>query len=286
MKWITIPINLPSFRDLVQQALDYLRRNLVTVISDSKSKRRIDRDLPRPWHLLPSIKGFRIELSPYDWLLELFDIKKRFPNKMEFKTWKNDKANLYIDYMFRRLSQEVRLGKYPKAVDTIWQLMNSSAYQVSALNHVLENWHRKLTYKQVKWVIKDVKRLVKSRSTALKYKRVYLDEKNKIRPLGVPAISWRIYLHMYNNCIVEWRLVTEGQKQHGYLPKRGVITAWFKLASKLNQPNIYEADFKGFFDNVTHWSACSSNNNSEVSWKRSSIHSNDKSISCKTSRNW
>jgi len=253
MKWITIHPNLPSFRDLVQQALDYLRRDLITVVTlDGKKGKKIDRTIKRPWHLLPSIRGFRIELSPYDWLLELFDLKKRFPNKMEFKTWKNDSANAYIDYMFKRLNTLVRLEKYDEAVDCIWILMNSSAYQVSALNHVLSNWHRKLSFKQIKWVLKDVRKLVKSRATALKYARVYLHETHKIRPLGVPAISWRIYLHMYNNCLVEWRSLTESNKQHGYLPGKGVITAWFAIVKRLNQPNIYEADYKGFFNNVTH----------------------------------
>jgi len=46
--------------------------------------------------------------------------------------------------------------------------------------------------------------------------------------------------------------VTEGEKQHGYIPGRGVVTAWEILVKNLNSPNIFEADFKGFFDNVTH----------------------------------
>jgi len=255
MKWITIPINLPDFRDLVQQALDYLRKNLVTVnsFSDRKEKKKpLDRDIPRPWTILPSIQGFKIELSPNDWLLTLFGLKKRFPNKMEFTTWHNDDSNDYIDYMFKRLRKQVEMAKYHEAADTMWILMGSSAYQGSALNHVLHNWHRNLSTKHVKKVMKEVKRLVKSRATNLKYARVYLQEATKIRPLGVPTMSWRIYLHMYNNLLVEWRSVTESNKQHGYLPGKGVITAWRGLMLLLNEPNIYEADFKNFFGSVQH----------------------------------
>lgn len=254
MKWINIPINFPSFQDLVQQARDYLRRNLVTVNKfPVKTKYKyLDRTVKRPWHILPSIQGFRIELSPNDWLLTLFGLKKRFPNRMVFDTWKNDDANGYIDYMFNRLSKEVSLKKFDDATKTIWLLMNSTAYQAAALNHVLKNWHRKLPINQVAFIMKDVKKLVKNKEFRLKYARVYLQEKTKLRPLGVPAMSWRIYLHMYNNCIVQWRLETEGNKQHGYLPGRGLITAWQEISRRLNSPNIFEADFKGFFNNVTH----------------------------------
>lgn len=254
MKWIHIPINFPSFQDLVQQARDYMRRNLVTVNKfpvDSKYK-YLDRTVTRPWHILPSIQGFRIVLSPNDWLLTLFGLKKRFPNRMTFDTWKNDDSNGYIEYMFERLSKEVTLKKFNEAAATLWILMNSSAYQACALNHVSKNWHRKLPINQVLHVMKEVKRLVKSKETRLKYARVYLQEKNKLRPLGVPALSWRVYLHMYNNCIVQWRLCTEGNKQHGYLPGRGLITAWREITKRLNSPHIFEADFKGFFNNVTH----------------------------------
>jgi len=254
MKWINIPINFPNFQDLVQQARDYLRRDLVTVNKfPVKTKYKyLDRTVKRPWHIIPSIQGFRIELSPNDWLLTLFGLKKRFPNKMEFDTWKNDDSNGYIDYMFKRLTKQVTLEKYDEASKTIWILMNSPAYQVSALNHVMKNWHRKLPINQVIHVMKDVQKLVRNKSTRLKYARVYLQETSKLRPLGVPAMSWRIYLHMYNNCIVQWRLVSEGNKQHGYLPGRGLITAWFEISKRLNSPHIFEADFKGFFNNVTH----------------------------------
>lgn len=254
MKWINIPINFPSFHDLVQQARDYLRRNLATVNKfPVKSKYKyLDRSIKRPWHILPSIQGFRIELSPNDWLLTLFGLKKRFPNRTTFDTWKNDDSNGYIEYMFNRITKEVTLKKFDEAAKTIWILMSSPAYQGSALNHVLKNWHRKLPINQVLHVMKEVRKLVKSKETRLKYARVYLQEKDKLRPLGVPAMSWRIYLHMYNNCIVQWRLCTEGNKQHGYLPGRGLITAWQEITKRLNAPHIFEADFKGFFNNVTH----------------------------------
>lgn len=46
--------------------------------------------------------------------------------------------------------------------------------------------------------------------------------------------------------------MSEKGVQHGYLPGLGVLTAWEALTKLLDRPNLFEADFKGFFDNVTH----------------------------------
>lgn len=57
---------------------------------------------------------------------------------------------------------------------------------------------------------------------------------------------------MYNNLLTQWRLVSEDDVQHGYIPGRGVVTAWEALLKNLKEPNIVMVDFKGFFDNVAH----------------------------------
>jgi len=41
------------------------------------------------------------------------------------------------------------------------------------------------------------------------------------------------------------------ENQHGFLPNRGTLTAWKSILSKaIGKPDIYEFDYKGFFDNV------------------------------------
>jgi len=100
--------------------------------------------------------------------------------------------------------------------------------------------------------LKEIKKLIKSKASSIDYSRVYLDEIKKLRPLGVPTVPWRVYLHMYNNLLTDWRLVSEKGIQHGYLPGLGVLTAWEKLVKLLDRSNLFEADFQGFFDNVTH----------------------------------
>jgi len=254
MKWIKLPKSIPSMRALIQKDLAS-REDLISVLSvwDDKNKPKFDRSAIRAWRPIPNIQDFKIELQPFDWLISLFGLKKRYPSRKTFYTWFNEEANEFIDFKFKTLRKQIELKLYTEARDTIWVLMNSAAYQVSATNHVLRNWHRKLTYKEVLNISKQVDKLVKRRATKIDFSRVYIEKgENKFRPLGVPTPAWRIYLHMYNNCLVEWRSVTETGKQHGYLPGKGIETAWRHLASKLDQPNIYEADFEGFFNNVTH----------------------------------
>jgi len=239
-------------KDLLR-AEQQLREDVVSVVPvPGVSKRSIDRDKIRSWKPLPNIKDFAIELRPMDWLTKLFKLKLRLPAKMTYHKWYNDGANVYLEYMFNRLRKQVVLKKYDEAVKTIWILMNSTAYQVSAINHVFKNWHRKLTWREVRILSKEVNKLVRQRASNINFSRVYIPKGDTHRPLGVPTPAWRVYLHMYNNCLVEWRTPTERDKQHGYLPGKGVITAWMRLTSLLNKPHIYEADFKGFFNNVTH----------------------------------
>jgi len=241
----------PIFSDLLQLE-QKMRKDKAAASSASGMGQDVDPEELRPWKKLPNIRDFAIKVRPYDWVFLLFGILKRFPPELDFVGWRNATPNRYVDYMFKRLRREVELKLYDEALVTMWMLMNSSAYLAVGLNYVCRNWHRRYPIVQVESWIKQIKKLVKDRATWIDYKRVYMQEPTKWRPLGVPTMPWRVYLHMYNNILTQWRLVSEGSVQHAYLPGRGVITAWNALVHLLKEPNIFEADFKGFFDNVTH----------------------------------
>jgi len=230
-----------------------MREDRNEVVPGSGNGKGFSRAVTRPWKPMPSIRKFEIHLAVYDWLLLLFGLFRRYDSATTLYGWKNGKANLYIDYMFKRLRSQVKRELWKDAARTMATLMNSHAYQCCCLNYVARGWYKTMKYKMVLKTLREVKSLAKSRATEIQFKRVYLEEPTKFRPLGVPTLPWRIYLHMYNNLLTEWRLVSEGDSQHAYLPGRGVITAWEALFEKLErEPNIYEADYEGFFNNVTH----------------------------------
>lgn len=96
--------------------------------------------------------------------------------------------NRYINYMFKRLRKQVEGGSYEAARKTMWILMKSTSYKVAALNSVVRNWHRRYPLWTVEGWIKEINELVETRATKINYSRVYLQEPNKLRPLGVPTV--------------------------------------------------------------------------------------------------
>jgi len=241
----------PTFGNLVHRD-EQMRKENVYVTGLSGYGQDVDPNEIRAWKKLPNISEFRIDLRPYDWVFALFGITKRVQPKLEFTSWKNAPQNRYVDYMFKRLRRQVELKLYDEAVTTMWILMNSTSYLACAINKVAHNWHRNESLFIVDDLIKEIKWLIQTKAYAMDFHRYYLEEPKKIRPLGVPKLSWRIYLHMYNNLIVEWRAISEKGKQHAYLPGKGTITAWEAVVNLLDRPNLVEADLKGFFNGVTH----------------------------------
>jgi len=250
--WDRLRTKFPTFGDLLYWEHQIRKESGSTARASDLGVKDVDPKEKRPWKKLPNIRDFTIEVLPYDWVFMLFGLTRRYSPKMQFVPWKNAPVNKYVEYMFKRLEKQVQSKRFNEAVETLWILMNSKAYLSVAINAVLENWHRKIPMWQMNAYIHEVNNLIKRRATNIEYRRVYLEEPNKIRPLGVPSVPWRIYLHMYNNLLTQWRLVTESKSQHAYLPGRGTMTAWNELVKLLDSPNIYEADYTGFFDNISH----------------------------------
>jgi hypothetical protein len=65
---------------------------------------------------------------------------------------------------------------------------------------------------------------MKERFPKLDFERVYLEETNKIRPLGVPRPEFRIYLHMFAQFITYFTSWTM-PNQHAFIPGYGTLSA-------------------------------------------------------------
>jgi RNA-directed DNA polymerase len=89
-------------------------------------------------------------------------------------------------------------------------------------------------------------------------RRTYIQKSNsqKVRPLGIPVIKCRIYQNIVKNALEpQWEAKFE-PNSYGFRPKRSTHDAienlFSKLSSKCTRKWIFEGDFRGCFDNISH----------------------------------
>jgi retron-type reverse transcriptase len=86
-----------------------------------------------------------------------------------------------------------------------------------------------------------------------RYKRLMIPKANgKLRSLGVPSATWRIYQTGLNMILSVFTGVYNHPSQHGFRPKMGTDTAWKELYTRGLEKSrwILEYDLKEFFDRV------------------------------------
>lgn len=205
-----------------------------------------------PYKPLPNAVMYGIVLSAYDWIAAIFGISERmYKHGRLVLNWRNNDANKFIKYRFNHLGFLRDEGNSKEYWRQATSLLKSEVFQAMALNHVCGSWHTDMTTDQVGEILSKVKQIVKERQTDIELRRVYIPKPNtdKVRPLGVPSQSWRIYLHMWYCLIVWYRMGTD--KNHAYIPGKGIHTAWAELISRIfKEENVYEFDLRSFFPSV------------------------------------
>lgn len=204
-----------------------------------------------PFQLLPNVKEFSIGESFVDPLFAKFGIKKNVRLKPMYVEYSNKSANRYLEHQIRRLNKSRNKPDLYWRIG--WQLLKkSNTYLVLGINHVFNQWHRKLPLHVLYGYIREYKEIITKGMTEIDFKRVYIPKPSgKLRPLGVPKGSWRIYLYLLNQLLVIYLQDYYPRNQHGFWPTRSTVTAWktvFKEA--LEAPDIMEYDLKSFFDTV------------------------------------
>lgn len=138
-------------------------------------------------------------------------------------------------------------------------MRTSSVFKTMMLYEVCPHWHRDMNMKELYLIINKYNKYVEDMPTNLKHRRVYLPKLidpvtgiiTKYRPLGVPTLAWRIYLHTWQFFLMIFLQHRIPSFQHGFYKGRGTKTAWEEVLLKtINAKNIYEFDFEQFFPSV------------------------------------
>lgn len=176
-----------------------------------------------------------------------------------------NKANQYLYKQYGRLAKYAKVKDCENFGRIAIILMTSKSYRLAALHRALPGYEAfkpekiKWLYKRIDKFIKIENNIVKEFASNLKYTRRWIDKKpgDYSRPLGVPAIEWRVFMKMHLHIL---EIYYRGSKtipkwQHGGVSKRGLVTAWESLYRILRNPEtkyIYEFDIKGFFDRIVN----------------------------------
>lgn len=204
------------------------------------------------WTMIPNVKFFAVKMQEWDsrWQ-EAMNIKVRVkPGKFEYEKNKNDKYNKYIKYQVRRL------GKAKSDPNKYWAIAlklieRSVSFRMSAWIKVKPHWFMDMSVNRVRYVNNCVSKFVRNELFNMSHKRVYIPKGDTVRPLGVPTLAWRIYLHMWSNMLEQFYHDSFLKSQHGFIKKRGTLTAWIDIFTNcVKKPWIYECDLQQFFPSV------------------------------------
>jgi len=202
------------------------------------------------WAKIPNCQKFTIRLNDFDERWAAADMKVRIKPEITIVPHMNRNMNRYMKYQMKRLTRHIPNPKLFWKI-AIWLIKNSMCFRVSAINKVFPNWHRKRSLWKILQINKKAQEILDKDLSDAKFLRVYIPKDKTYRPLGVPYPEWRLVTHMYNNMLKVFLSSHYLPSQHGYIPRRGTLTAWKDIVRHvLSKDYIYECDLEQFFPTV------------------------------------
>lgn len=204
-----------------------------------------------PFRQLPDVSSITVRTSAIDPLFEKFGISKaRDKAKLEIVPWNNKKYNRYLVFRLKYM-KGLSDKAYWKQVNQL--MLKSNVIWMTALRGIMPKWYKDSALWFVKRELKEAKKIVSESWKEYHSRRVYIPKPGGgSRPLGVPRLSWRLYLNLINNFMV-YRLKEKISKsQHGFVPGRGTMTAWEQILKEVvDAKDIYEIDLKNAFNSIS-----------------------------------
>lgn len=201
---------------------------------------------------IPNARKYTItQLSDYHPIfLEAGIEKRQFEPIKEVEGYSNKELNRYIRYQFWRAKQYLKNGSPGNYWRHLNPLRNSDAIRILAFHRVFPGWHRNMSLKSLKGIIRRNLRLTSD--SEYRYWKVGIAKANgETRWLGVPGKEWRIELFILNSILQEYNERFDHPHQHGFIRQRGTHTAWKQIHTEvLNHRYIYEFDLRKFFDSI------------------------------------
>lgn len=215
-------------------------------------------NIPNPFHGLPNVKHSWIIANVLDPLLCTFHLAKKLAPEMSFDdlSWRTKAANRYLRIMHYRLVKHLS----QKDAHSYWILAlllmkKSRVIRLVALRKLEPNWHLKMKFGHVLLLLRQYQNAINLLQKSLSITRTYAhkqlpDGTNTYRPLGNPHKAHRMYLYVWQCFFVMFLYSYIGKYQHGFLPGKGVTTAWERTKRIIKLPFVWEFDLKGAFPSL------------------------------------